>query len=52
MLLTMRSFTQAARTICYLTALAIDRAERGSTETERGDAHARASLLTPVAKAF
>ena len=52
MLMTMRSFTQAARTICYLTALAIDRAERGSTEAERRDAHARASLLTPVAKAF
>ena len=48
----MRSFTQAARTICYLTALAIDRAERGTSETERRDAHARASLLTPVAKAF
>jgi hypothetical protein len=52
MLMTMRSFTQAARTICYLTALAIDRAERASTEAERRDAHARASLLTPVAKAF
>jgi acyl-CoA dehydrogenase len=52
MLLTMRSFTQAARTICYLTALAIDRAERGSSEAERRDADARASLLTPVAKAF
>jgi acyl-CoA dehydrogenase len=52
MLMSMRSFTQAARTICYLTALAIDRAERASSETERRDAHARASLLTPVAKAF
>jgi alkylation response protein AidB-like acyl-CoA dehydrogenase len=52
MLMSMRSFTQAARTICYLTALAIDRAERGSSEMERRDAHARASLLTPVAKAF
>jgi acyl-CoA dehydrogenase len=52
MLMSMRSFTQAARTICYLTALAIDRAERAGSETERRDAHARASLLTPVAKAF
>jgi hypothetical protein len=52
MLMTMRSFTQAARTICYLTALAIDRAERASNDAERRDAHARASLLTPVAKAF
>jgi len=48
----MRSFTQAARTICYLTALAIDRSERASSDAERRDAHARASLLTPVAKAF
>jgi acyl-CoA dehydrogenase len=51
MLMSMRAYTQAARTICYLTALAIDRAERGN-EAERRAAHARASLLTPVAKAF
>ena len=51
MLLTMRAQTRAARAICYATAVAIDRAHR-----MRGDdasaAHERASLLTPVAKAF
>jgi acyl-CoA dehydrogenase len=52
MLLTMRALTQAARSICYATALAIDRAERGDDKTVREAAHARASLLTPLAKAF
>jgi acyl-CoA dehydrogenase len=52
MLLTMRALTQAARAICYATALAIDRSERERDEAKRGAAHAQASLLTPVAKAF
>jgi acyl-CoA dehydrogenase len=52
MLLTMRAATQAARAICYATALAIDRSERESDEVVRQQAHAQASLLTPVAKAF
>src|SRR6201993_3034295 len=52
MLLTMRALTQAARAICYATALAIDRSERESNEAKRRQAHALASLLTPVAKAF
>ncbi len=52
MLLTMRALTQAARSICYTTALAIDRAERSSDDAARKVAHKRASLLTPVAKAF
>jgi acyl-CoA dehydrogenase len=52
MLLTMRGLTVAARAICYATAVAIDRSERGKTEAERKAAHERASLLTPVAKAF
>jgi hypothetical protein len=52
MLLTMRALTQAARAICYATALAIDRSERESDEPKRRAAHAKASLLTPVAKAF
>ena len=52
MLLTMRALTQAARSICYATALALDRAERGKDEAARQAAHARASLLTPVAKAY
>ncbi len=52
MLMTMRALTQAARTICYVTAIALDRAERGTDVAARQAAHARASLLTPVAKAF
>ena len=52
MLITMRALTQAARSICYATALALDRAERGADKTAREAAHARASLLTPLAKAF
>jgi acyl-CoA dehydrogenase len=52
MLITMRALTQAARSICYATALALDRAERSTDKTAREAAHARASLLTPLAKAF
>jgi acyl-CoA dehydrogenase len=52
MLLTMRSLTQAARAICYATAMALDRAERSTDEAARKAAYERASLLTPVAKAF
>ena len=52
MLMTMRALTQAARSICYVTALALDRAERGADKAARAAAHARASLLTPLAKAF
>ena len=48
MLLTMKSLTMAARAICHLTAANHDRALLAK------DSHAlnRASLLTPVAKAF
>jgi alkylation response protein AidB-like acyl-CoA dehydrogenase len=52
MLLTMRGLTAAARSICYATAVALDRSERESEDTARRAAHERASLLTPVAKAF
>jgi len=52
MLLTMRSRTRAARTLCYATALAVDRAHRALDEAARECANERASLLTPVAKAF
>ena len=52
MLLTMRALTGAARAICYATGVAIDRAERSTNEALRKSAHERASLLTPVAKAF
>jgi acyl-CoA dehydrogenase len=52
MLLTMRALTGAARSICYATGVALDRALRGKDEAARKAAHACASLLTPVAKAF
>jgi alkylation response protein AidB-like acyl-CoA dehydrogenase len=51
-LMSMRALTQAARSICYATAMALDRAERGADKAARQAAHARASLLTPIAKAF
>jgi len=52
MLLSMRALTQAARAVCYLTAMALDRAERSADDGARQRAHQQASLLTPVAKAF
>jgi alkylation response protein AidB-like acyl-CoA dehydrogenase len=52
MLLTMRGLTGAARAICYTTGIAIDRSLRAKTDAARKAAHERASLLTPVAKAF
>ena len=52
MLMSMRGLTRAARAICYATAVAIDRSLRASDEKARNAAHERASLLTPVAKAF
>ena len=52
MLLTMKAETAAARAICYRTAAAIDRSRLSSDPGERGRAEARASLLTPLAKAF
>ncbi|MCJ2007576.1 acyl-CoA dehydrogenase [Methylobacterium sp. J-092] len=48
MLLTMKACTAAARGVCYLTAAALDAAEG----PEGKAALDRASLLTPVAKAF
>jgi acyl-CoA dehydrogenase len=48
MLLTMKASTAAARAICYLTAAALD----ASKGPEGQPALDRASLLTPVAKAF
>jgi butyryl-CoA dehydrogenase len=52
MLMTMKVLTAAARAICYMTAEAIDRAHVSQDEADRRSAHERASLLTPVAKAF
>ncbi|MBF9195440.1 acyl-CoA dehydrogenase [Microvirga terrestris] len=51
-LLTMKALTAAARAICYMTAEAIDRAHLEEDPGRRKKAHERASLLTPVAKAF
>ena len=52
MLLTMHALTAAARAICFLTAASLDLARRGRDEAERKMGHDRASLLTPIAKAF
>jgi acyl-CoA dehydrogenase len=52
MLLTMRAFTGAARAICYATAVALDRSHRGKDAAARKAGYERASLLTPVAKAY
>jgi acyl-CoA dehydrogenase len=52
MLLTMRALTKAARAICYTTAMTLDRAERATDPAARQAAADRASLLTPLAKAF
>lgn len=51
-LMTMRGMTAAARSICYATAVAIDISHRAGDSTVRARAHARAALLTPLAKAF
>ncbi|MCC2096563.1 MAG: acyl-CoA dehydrogenase, partial [Hyphomicrobiales bacterium] len=52
MLMTMASMTAASRAICYLTAAATDMSHRAASDQARQEAHERASLLTPVAKAF
>ncbi|MFN3685285.1 acyl-CoA dehydrogenase [Salinarimonas sp.] len=52
MLMTMRTLTQASRGICFLTAAGLDAAARHPDHAARKRAHERASLLTPVAKAF
>lgn len=52
MLLTMRALTRAARAICYATGAAIDRSRLAKDDAARKAADQRASLLTPVAKAF
>jgi butyryl-CoA dehydrogenase len=51
-LLTMKAMTAAARAICYMTAEAIDRAHLEQDSARAKQANERASLLTPVAKAF
>jgi acyl-CoA dehydrogenase len=52
MLLTMKALTHAARGICHLTAVAIDRSLHGADAGERRRQGERAALLTPIAKAF
>ena len=52
MLITMRALTRAARTVCYATAVALDRAHRAADPAARKSGEERAALLTPVAKAF
>ena len=52
MLLNMKAKTAASRAICYVTAKAIDVAERSEDPAIKAQAHALASLLTPVAKSF
>jgi acyl-CoA dehydrogenase len=52
MLMMMKALTAAARSICFLTAAALDRAQLGRDDAERRMGYERASLLTPIAKAF
>jgi acyl-CoA dehydrogenase len=52
MLMTMKALTVAARSICLMTADSIDRSRREGEDSARAFAAERASLLTPVAKAF
>jgi acyl-CoA dehydrogenase len=52
MLMTMKALTAAARAICFLTASSIDRSRLDKGSAARQEAAERASLLTPVAKAF
>ena len=51
-LMTMKVMTAAARAICYQTARAIDLQKLAPDEAQRQKSADRASLLTPVAKAF
>ena len=51
-LLTMKAHTQAARLMCYDTALHTDLAHCAQSEEERASAQARVDLLTPLAKAW
>ncbi len=52
MLMTMKAMTAAARAICLMTAESIDRSRRENDKAARELAGQRASLLTPIAKAF
>ena len=52
MLMDMKARTQAARSICFLTARAIDLSRSAVSAEERAHNADLAALLTPVAKAF
>ena len=52
MLLTMRAYTEGSRALLYANAAAIDRAKHAPDEAARVAGAERASLLTPVSKAF
>jgi len=52
MLMRMKALTAAARAICLMTAESIDRSRREHDKAAREFAGQRASLLTPIAKAF
>ena len=52
MLLEMQSKTLAARLLCMATASAIDESTRGTDDSAKDKAQARASLLTPLAKSY
>jgi acyl-CoA dehydrogenase len=52
MLIEMRAKTAAARMLCMATASAIDVSSRAPVESDRKDAAALASLLTPLAKSY
>jgi acyl-CoA dehydrogenase len=52
MLMTMKALTAAARSLCFLTAAALDAGQRAGSDADRRAGDERASLLTPIAKAF
>ena len=52
MLMTMKALTAAARAICFMTAESIDRSRQENDKAAQERVAGRASLLTPVAKAF
>ena len=51
-LMLMKAKVEAARAICFATAVAADLARCGDTETTREAARLREELLTPIAKAW
>ncbi len=52
MLLTMKSLTQAARSLAYTTAATLDVADSAADQATRAAAVRRADLLTPIVKAW